>query len=177
MLLMKVEPPQSSSPVRGATRRTRCSVQRTQLTRWLFFVVLAINVASATPIQAQTAGETDAAEAESKTEEVVRTPTLDLGSFKINDLRPTRNETARLTFKLHVAFSEELTEKQVARLENWKHRLRDQVITAVRISEIKDFQEPDLGKLRRRILIRVNRLLKIKLAEEVLVTKYLFRLH
>lgn len=102
-------------------------------------------------------------------------PTIDLGRFKIHDLRPTRNETAKLTFSLHLAFSKELNEKQVEKLEMWKHRLRDQVITAVRITYIKDFQEPDLALLRRKILIRINRLFDRRVAEEVLLTEYLFR--
>ena len=164
-------------PTRHAAHRNRVSVLGTGVARALLVVALAISLSFAAPIQAQTPGEPDSTKAESSVEEKVRTPTLELGSFKINDLRPTRNETARLTFTLHLALSKELTDRQVAQLENWKHRLRDQVITAVRISEMKDFQEPDLGRLRRRIFIRINRLLNAKLVDEVLVTKYLFRLY
>lgn len=108
-------------------------------------------------------------------EEKKARPTLDLGKFVINDLRPTRNETAKVTFSMHLAFSENLTEKQVRQLESWKHRLRDQVITATRISYLTDFQEPDLSRFRRKILIRVNRMFKAKLADDVLMTEYLFR--
>ena len=149
---------------------------RARLTAFFRTILLTLLFA-VTPASAQDATKADPAAGEDTAEEEVRTPTLELGSFKINDLRPTRNETARLTFTLHLAFSKDLTEKQVEQFEKWKHRLRDQVITAVRVSEMKDFQEPNLGRLRRRILIRVNRLLKRKLAEEVLVTKYLFRLY
>jgi hypothetical protein len=177
MLLMHKHSPLGGCPTRQVAIRTQASVVGSYLARWLFVVSLVISVSSAAPLQAQTPNEPASAESDATNEEEVPTPTLDLGSFKINDLRPTRNETARLTFTLHLAFSKELTENQVAQLDNWKHRLRDQVITAVRISEMKDFQEPDLDKLRRRVLIRVNRLLKAKLAEEVLVTKYLFRLY
>ncbi len=131
----------------------------------------------ANPTHAQDPGEADPAAAELADEKETRRPTLALGKFKIKDLRPTRNETAKLTFTLHLAFSKSVTEDQVAQLEHWKHRLRDQVITAIRITEMKDFQEPDLSRFRRKILIRVNRLLKAKLAEEVFVTEYLFRTH
>ncbi|MGI9427576.1 MAG: flagellar basal body-associated FliL family protein [Bythopirellula sp.] len=177
MLLMQEMSPQGSCPTRCVALGTRVSLLRTYYSRWLLALVLAISLSTAAPIHAQAPAEPATADAESTAEEVVSTPTLDLGSFKINDLRPTRNETARLTFTLHLAFSKELTDQHIAQLENWKHRLRDQVITAVRISEMKDFQEPDLDKLRRRILIRVSRLLKTKLVEEVLVTKYLIRLY
>ena len=116
----------------------------------------------------------DTAATATKEGESVR-PTLELGSFKIHDLRPTRNETAKVTFTIHLAFANRLTQRQVAQLQSWNHRFRDQVIIGVRITQTKDFQEPDLRHLRRNILIRVNRLLKAKLVEEVLITEYLFR--
>lgn len=129
------------------------------------------------PAEATEAEADGAAETEEDAEKEKPRPIIELGYFKINDLRPTRNETAKLTFSMHLAFSKDLNETQRRQLEDWKHRLRDQVITAVRISMIKDFQEPDLSRLRRAVLIRVNRLFKEKLAEEVLLTEYIFRLH
>lgn len=123
---------------------------------------------------AQTTTEPEQIESQAPEEKPIK-PALDLGSFKVNDLRPAHNETAKLTFSLHLQFSEETTAAQLKKLEGWKHRLRDQVITAVRLAETKDFQEPDLKRLRRLILIRVNRLFRTKLAEEVLLTEYLFR--
>ena len=125
----------------------------------------------------QTPGEPASAGGPPTPEQESIRPTLDLGNFKINDLRPTRNETAKLTFKLHLVFSEKLSKAQATQLESWKHRLRDQVITAIRITPTKDFQQPDLSHMRRKILIRVNRLFHAKLAEEVLMTEYLFRTH
>ncbi len=110
-------------------------------------------------------------------EEETHRYTLDLGDFKINDLRPIRNQTAKLKFSLHLAFTKSLTESQIKQLKNWKHRLRDQVITSVRITQMKYFQERDLAMLRSKILMRVNRLFKAKLAEDVLLTKYLYRTH
>lgn len=124
------------------------------------------------------AATNEEATAEDETDEPKKMrPTVDLGKFQINDLRPTRNVTAKLTFSMHLAFSKKLTKKQVEQLEGWKHRLRDQVITAVRISYVKDFQEPDLGRLRRNMLVRVNRIFKANLAEEVLLSEFLFRTH
>jgi|GEM_PF-1546138 len=114
---------------------------------------------------------------EADAKEKVARPTIDLGFFRIKDLRPTRNETAKLTFKMHLALADSLSAKQVEQLEKWKHRLRDQVIIAIRTLEIKDFQEADLSRLRRKVLIRANRLFRAKLAEETLFTEYLFRTH
>ncbi|NOZ39492.1 MAG: hypothetical protein GXP24_04615 [Planctomycetes bacterium] len=143
--------------------------------------LLGAMIFAATPLanltHAQAPGEAVLADADSDVENEKVRPTLDLGKFKINDLRPTRNETAKVTFSLHLAFSQNLSEAQVTQLERWKHRLRDQVITAIRITPTKDFQEPNLGHLRRKILVRVNRLFQAKIAEEVLLTEYLFRTH
>jgi hypothetical protein len=137
---------------------------------WVVLVLLG-GAAQAQEVASALPGQADSSEAAQAKR------TLDLGRFIIRDLRPTRNETAKVTLSLHLTFSEAVTEQQFAQLQHWKHRLRDQVITAVRISEIKDFQEPNLSHLRHQILIRVNRLLKTKLAEDVLLTEYLFRLH
>ncbi len=152
------------------------TIARGLLSAAIFTVTSLTPVAQAQGKATPASADSTAAETAEAAEESVR-PTFDLGKFKINDLRPTRNETAKLTFTLHLAFSKNLTPSQVAQLEPWKHRLRDQVITAVRISQIKDFQQPDLGRLRRKILIRINRLLQANLTEEVLMTEYLFRTH
>lgn len=138
-------------------------------------IIAALPLANSTYAQQPDAAAV--ADEESDAEQESVRPRIDLGKFKINDLRPTRNETAKLTFSLHLAFSKDLNKAQVAELEHWKHRLRDQVITAIRITPTKDFQEPDLSRLRRKILIRVNRLFQANLAEEVLLTEYRFRTH
>lgn len=146
--------------------------------RVIRFVLAAILglFAFANPAQAQDPGQTDSADAEvSEAEKEPLRQILDLGSFRIKDHRPTRNETAKVTFKMHLAFTSELTEKQVEQLQSWKHRLRNQVIITIRTLDLKEFQEPDLASLRRKVLIRINRLFKAKLAEEVLLTQYLFR--
>ena len=171
----------------------------TELSRWTVFVrlllgaVCLLGISLIDPARAQEAAEQqtdsdgeavgDAAEdraekmSEGATKEESLRPTLDLGKFKIHDLRPTRNETAKVSFTMFLALSPTLTKQQVTQLERWQHRLRDQVIIAIRTLEVREFQEPDLSRLRRKILIRVNRLFQSKLAEEVLMTEYLFRTH
>lgn len=161
---------------------TRMNFPREMLRTVCVLITLAWSSSSATAYaQEANSGAVDAGAVteggETVDEEEKIRPTIDLGKFKIKDLRPTRNETAKLTFSMHLAFSKELSEKQIELLEGWKHRMRDQVITAIRIAYIKDFQEPDLKRLRRLILIRVNRLFKQHLAEDVLFGEYLFRTH
>ncbi|MCG8450940.1 MAG: hypothetical protein MI725_15340 [Pirellulales bacterium] len=127
------------------------------------------------PVSAQTTGavHTDTQTVE---KEQVR-PTLTIGRFEIKDNRPRANVTAKVTFTLHLALASSTDVKTVRQLENWKHRLRDQVITAMRKTAIKDFLEPDLHLLSRNILLRINRLLKVPMVEEILITEFAFTTH
>ena len=53
-----------------------------------------------------------------------------------------------------------------------KHRLRDQVITIIRSSELADYSDPSLGLIRRKILEKSNRLLGKPLLEEVIFSDF-----
>lgn len=143
---------------------------------WLVMLLI-VSLVQTNALQAQdVAGEGDI-DPDAEVEEEVKPYVFSLGDFDIKDLRPTRDQTAKLKFTLYLSFDKSLTESQIEQLESWKHRLRDQVITSVRITEIKYFQERDLKMLSRKILIRVNRLFEAKLVEKVLFAEYMFRMH
>ncbi len=99
---------------------------------------------------------------------------IDLGPFRIQQIRPTRNETVEVRFELILVLPEATTKREVARLENWKHRLRDQAITSVRLAETKDFSEPELRRLQRLILLRINRILKFTRIQGLFFTRFEF---
>jgi flagellar basal body-associated protein FliL len=99
---------------------------------------------------------------------------MDLGYFQVKDYRPTRNETVKLAFQMHVALNEYANEHTVEQLEFWKHRLRNQVLIAVRLSYRKDFLEAGLQHFRHLVQLRINRLLKMDLIDEVLLTEFTF---
>jgi len=107
----------------------------------------------------------------------LKNPARPLGSFAIRDYRPTRNETAKLNFSMHVSLSESAPDMVAEQLEHWRHRLRDQVIIAVRKSLAIDFQQPGLDVLRRRILLRLNRVLKKPLIAEALLPEFTYTTH
>ena len=104
-------------------------------------------------------------------------PSLELGRFDLRELRFRSNVTAKILFSLHLALPHEAEDKTLEKLKRWQHRLRDQVIIALRKTEIKDLLEPDLSILRRNIMLRINRLLKVSLVEEVLITEFAFTTH
>ena len=100
--------------------------------------------------------------------------TFDLGRFVLREIRPTRNETTRIAFKAYFAMTSEISEQDLENLRHWKHRLRDQVISAVRTAQTKDFHEPQLQRLRRIILFRVGRMMREALVEDILFSEFTF---
>ena len=148
------------------------------LSFWLCLLSFLVAFNGVSSAQAQQANdeqvETNTEEEEAE-EEKAR-PTIDLGAFRMRENRPAANETAKVTFSLHLALPADTPEPIVEGLAKWKHRLRDQVIVALRKTETKDFLEPDLRVLRRNITIRVNRLLDTRLVDEVMFTEYAFSL-
>ena len=123
--------------------------------------------------RAQSSSQADATEVEEATEQF----TLDLGNFHLKDLRPTRNETIDVAFTAHVILSPKITEESYDILKKHQHRLRDQIIVAVRTAQTKDFREPDLSRLRRLIQIRIDQVLRVPVAEQLLLSEYQFSLN
>jgi hypothetical protein len=83
---------------------------------------------------------------------------FDLGEFDLKNFRPTHNEIANIRFTLQLVFAPGTGDETFAQLEEWRHRLRDQAITAVRTAEPKDLAEPKLTKVQKLILLRLKRL-------------------
>lgn len=139
--------------------------------RFLYATVMA-TVAAFAGSDARAADEpAKEGEAEPAAENTHR-PRFDLGAFHVRDLRPTRDVTADLKFSLHLQLRDDVSEAAVSALEHWKHRLRDQAITAIRTAQMVDFTDPDLARVRRLINLRVNRLLPHPLVDEILVTSF-----
>ncbi|MEQ8838590.1 MAG: hypothetical protein RID07_17430, partial [Lacipirellulaceae bacterium] len=67
------------------------------------------------------------AEAQEKTKHI----TFDLGTFRLREFRPTRNDTAILLFAVHLKLHDDVSEKTLDRLQKWKQRLRNEALTAV----------------------------------------------
>ncbi len=116
--------------------------------------------------------ESDAQQEEEDKEPIRQT--LDLGRFRIRELHPAQGETTSVMLTLQLALSPKVKESTVEALQHWHHRLRDQTIIAIRVADTADFSEPGLKRLRRLILLRVNRLFKQPLVEEIFFTEFTF---
>jgi hypothetical protein len=79
-----------------------------------------------------------------------------------------------MSFQIHLAFPKDTPSATIAALEHMQHRLREQVIVAVRTAELADLLDPQLHRFRKRILFRANRLLKEVQASDVLLANFTF---
>lgn len=96
----------------------------------------------------------------------------EIGDFTIKDVRPAEGAKTRLSFTLHAAVIDEELPKFKKLASARTARIRDQVITSIRLSEPTAYQEADLGHLRRRILLRLRRALPELKIEEMLLSEW-----
>lgn len=102
----------------------------------------------------------------------VSTGTFELGEFRLRNFRPTHNETASIRFSLHLVLDPDAKPEALEELRHWQRRLRDQAIIAVRSAEAADLAEPELARVQRLIIIRLNRLPVARLIKGVYLTNF-----
>jgi flagellar basal body-associated protein FliL len=131
----------------------------------------------ATVVLAQSEGapaeSADAVSDESDTQAVAPPERLyDLGEFHVQEVRSTSNETADVRFSLHLVLGDEVSDRVYEGLLEWRHRLRDQVITVVRLTETAEFAEPQLEMMQKLIRRRLNRLLPALQVKDLYLTEF-----
>jgi hypothetical protein len=84
--------------------------------------------------------------------------TFDLGEFDLENFRPTHNEIANIKFSMQLVFAAGTSDETMAKLAEWRHRLRDQAITAVRTADARDLAEPKLTRVQKLIMMRLKRM-------------------
>jgi hypothetical protein len=114
------------------------------------------------------------AKTEEATEGIEVTLKLNLGTIELQNLEPTQGRTAHMSFDLHLTFDPNTDPKFLKELEGWQHRLREQVIVAVRTTDIFDFLDPELKRFRKQILYRINRMLKDPVVTDALFANFTF---
>lgn len=83
--------------------------------------------------------------------------TIDLGAFNLGNFRPTHNEIASLRFTIHIVLPPGTTDATIYEFDQWKRRLRDQAITAMRSATPDDLADPKLARVHRLIFLRLKR--------------------
>jgi hypothetical protein len=80
-----------------------------------------------------------------------------VGRFDLRDHRPVEGIKQRLGFTLYVEAEESKAAALKAIVKSYEHRLRQEVITIVRLTDPGDFHEPELERFRRRLVLRLRR--------------------
>ncbi len=97
-----------------------------------------------------------------------------LGDFSVTSFQPVSNTTLRVDFQLYGTIAVEDEVEFFHRMEENRHRFRDQVIVTIRTADITDFTEAQLGLIRRRVLERSNRVLGRPLLRGVIFSEFSF---
>jgi len=98
-------------------------------------------------------------DAEAVEEDLAGQVELDLGQFSVTAFHPISNTTMRIDFQLYGMVAEEDQDEFLDRLDENRHRFREQIIVTIRSADIADLTDPTLGLIKRRVLERTNRIL------------------
>ncbi len=97
-----------------------------------------------------------------------------LGQFSVTAFQPVSNSTLRIDFELYGTIDAKDEIEFFQRMEENRHRFREQVIVTIRTADITDFTEAQLGLVRRRVLERSNRVLGKPLLRGVIFSEFSF---
>jgi hypothetical protein len=103
----------------------------------------------------------DAAEAEDVVSEESKSGyrAIKLGEFQIRTSNSVLSRKDNVNFILHATVKNEDYPAFERHYRHHKNKVRDQVITATRLVPIEDYDDPELKKFRRRLLLRLRRAL------------------
>jgi hypothetical protein len=97
---------------------------------------------------------------------------VELGEYRIRAYYPVEAQKGTVRFVLHAAVASEKLAEVQSLVENRRHKLRDEVITATRMTPLPVFDEPSLTSFRRRILVRLRRALPELQFDDVFVSDF-----
>ena len=119
-------------------------------------------------------GKVAAKEDATKVQETADQIEVPLGEFSVTAFQPVSNSTLRIDFQLYGTIAIKDEPEFFRRLEENRHRFREQVIVTIRTADITDFTEAQLGLIRRRVLEKSNRVLGKPLLRGVIFSDFSF---
>jgi hypothetical protein len=99
---------------------------------------------------------------------------VDLGNFTVSGFQPASNSTLFVSFHLFGTVKHKYVGEFNRRMEENKHRIRDNIIVIIRSAELTDLTDAGLGLIKRRILETTNRTLGKPLLQEVVFSDFSF---
>jgi hypothetical protein len=97
---------------------------------------------------------------------------IGLGDFHIRSYYPVKAQKSIVHFVLFATAADENLADARRIAHQRKHKIRDQVIAAARMLPLGEFDEPDLKRFRRRILLRLRRTVPELLLDDVYVSDF-----
>ncbi|MDY0167550.1 MAG: hypothetical protein RBS80_13470 [Thermoguttaceae bacterium] len=119
-------------------------------------------------------GEIPADEPDESAQVKVDQVEVPLGEYSVTTFQPVSNTTLRIDFQLYGTIATKDEIEFFRRMEENRHRFREQVIVTIRTADITDFTEAQLGLVRRRVLERSNRILGAPLLRGVIFSDFSF---
>jgi hypothetical protein len=120
------------------------------------------------------AGDHHAAEADVEADFVsdAKIRGVELGEFRVRAYYPVEAQKSTVRFVLYATVAGERFPETQHLIESRQHKVRDQVITATRMTPLALFDEPDLERFRRRILMRLRRALPELVIDDVYMSDF-----
>lgn len=135
---------------------------------WLGLLACLFLAGCATESSHTTGGKEEQTQAES--EEMLTS--VELGEFRIREPRPIENQKIDLHFTVRAAV-EQSNQAQLEQLVALhQHAIRNQIILAVRSAESPEFDEPQLARLRHRILLQLSPIVGDLLIKDLYITDF-----
>ena len=97
---------------------------------------------------------------------------IEMGEFSIRSDYPAEAQKSTIRFTLYAAVKSDRLASTNRIVDEHRQKLRDEVITATRLTPLGVFEEPDLKTFRRRILIRLRRTIPEFVVEELYVSDF-----
>jgi hypothetical protein len=123
----------------------------------------------ALPAYCQAEAHGEAAEAEAVT---IEPGGFKLGEFSVLNVHHAEGLKSKVLFTLYVEIEEGAEQKFAHAWADCQRRFEDQVLTTVRMCELADFQEPDLHRFRRRLIVRLRRTVPELPLSELYITDF-----
>jgi hypothetical protein len=154
--------------------RTR-SLKNWRPSLWAIVLVLAVAGPSGSQAWASSGpgGEKSSAESDDVSEEsAAGTRAIKLGEFSIRVFHGVASRKDTVSFILHATVGQDDYPTFARFYSHHKNKVREQVVVATRLVPIDDYDDPELKKFRRRILLRIRRAMPELPIEEIYLSDF-----
>ncbi len=97
---------------------------------------------------------------------------IEVGVFSIRSDYPAEAQKSTVSFVLYAAVRGDRLAATGRLVEERRQKLRDEVITATRLTPLGVFEEPNLRTFRRRILIRLHRTIPALVVDDLYISDF-----